>query len=708
MAVLNQPTSVRKLAAIFSADIAGYSALMSADEEATVRKLRQVREAVLPLIDRFGGRIIDLAGDGILAEFPSAVRAVESAAAVQARMESLNAEAGPAMVFRIGVNVGDVIDEGERLYGDGVNVAARLQAIAEPGGICISGKVHEEVRDRVKLTFTDMGDQELKNIARPVRAFSAVPATDDGVDRTKWDREGAPICFEDFSMDGRRRELCRGGDIIAIEPKVFDLLTYLIRHRERVVSRDELIDAVWNGRIVSDSALATCINAARVAISDSGEAQRLIKTFPRKGFRFVGAVREEKASTMDARDASPTPAVSFELPEKPSIAVLPFQNLSSDQEQEYFADGIVEDIISGLSRIRWLFVIARNSSFVYKGRAVDVKQVGRELGVRYLLEGSVRRAGDRIRISAQVIEAQSGVHLWAERYDRLYDDIFALQDEITMSVTGAIEPSLRKVEIERVKRKRPESLDAYDLVLRALPYTYSHRVEDGDIAAPLLRKALELEPNYAAAHASLAWCYHFRFRPRSDEKDRMAAIHHARAAIAAGGDDATALGIAGFVVSLDERDLVTGLGLFDRALAISNSNIFALCCSALILSFAGHFELAIERAQRALRLSPFDSLNYLSNNALVVAYLCTGRPAEAHDAARSSVQLNPRFSVCHVFLVAALMAIGRIEEAKVEVRRVLELEPTFTSRGFRKIIEFEPSAVEVLTKAWGDAGLPAG
>ncbi|MEA2760655.1 MAG: adenylate cyclase [Methylobacteriaceae bacterium] len=708
MAVLNQPASARKLAAILSADIAGYSALMSADEEGTVRKLRQVREAVLPVIERFGGRIIDLAGDGILAEFPSAVRAVESAAAVQARMATLNAETGPAMVFRIGVNVGDVIDEGERLYGDGVNVAARLQAIAEPGGICISSKVHEEVRDRVKLAFRDMGDQELKNIARPVRAFSAVPAADGRGDRTKWDRGGAPIRFEDFLLDGGRRELRRGGAIIAVEPKVFDLLAYLIRHRERVVSRDELIDAVWNGRIVSDSALATCINAARVAISDNGEAQRLIKTLPRKGFRFVGAVHEEKASTMDARDAPPTPTVSFELPEKPSIAVLPFQNLSSDQEQEYFADGIVEDIISGLSRIRWLFVIARNSSFVYKGSAVDVKQVGRELGVRYLLEGSVRRAGDRIRISAQVIEAQSGVHLWAERYDRLYDDIFALQDEITMSVTGAIEPSLRKVEIERVKRKRPESLDAYDFVLRALPYTYSHRVEDGDIAAPLLQKALELEPNYAAAHASLAWCYHFRFRPRSDEKDRIAAIHHARAAIAAGGDDATALGIAGFVVSLDERDLVTGLSLFDRALAISNSNLFALCCSALILSFAGQFELAIERAQRALRLSPFDSLNYLSNNALVVSYLCTGRSAEAHDAARASVQLNPRFSVCHLFLVAALMALGRREDAKAEVRRVLELEPTFTSKGFRRIIEFNPAVVALLTSAWEAAGLPAG
>jgi TolB-like protein/class 3 adenylate cyclase len=702
---VHQPTSARKLAAILSADIAGYGALMSADEEGTVRKLRQIREAVLPVIERFGGRIIDLAGDGILAEFPSAVRAVESAAAVQIRMRALNAESDPVMVFRIGVNVGDVIDEGERLYGDGVNVAARLQAIAEPGGICISSKVHEEVRDRIKLAFRDMGEQELKNIPRPVRVFSAVP-TADKRDRDR-DSEGqdSSIRFEEFSLDGHRRELRRGGDIVPVEPKVFDLLMYLIQHRERVVSRDELLDAVWNGRIVSDSALATCINAARMAIGDSGEAQSLIKTLPRRGFRFIGAVRGQKASATEAHDG-PTPAGIFELPAKPSIAVLPFQNLSSDPEQEYFADGIVEDIISGLSRIRWLFVIARNSSFVYKGRAVDAKQVGRELGVRYLLEGSVRRAGDRIRISAQVIEAQSGLHLWAERYDRLYDDIFALQDEITMSVTGAIEPSLRKVEIERVKRKRPENLDAYDLVLRALPYTYSHRVEDGDIAAPLLQKALELEPNYAAAHAYLGWCYHFRFRPRSDEKARLAAIHHAHAAIGAGGDDATALGIAGFVISLDERDLATGLNLFDRALAISNSNVFALCCSGLVLSFAGRFELAIERAHRAIRLSPYDPLNYLSYNALVVSYVCMGRYNEACDAARNSVRLNPRFSVCHVFLVAALMGLERIEEAKTEVRRVLELEPTFTISAFRKIIDLDGSVVAVLTAAWYEAGLP--
>jgi TolB-like protein len=410
--------------------------------------------------------------------------------------------------------------------------------------------------------------------------------------------------FEDFSLDLRRRELRREGDLLTLEPKVFDLLVFLIQNRDRVVTRDELIANVWDGRIVSESALATCINAARSAVNDSGEQQRLIRTLPRKGIRFVGDVRKQSAPLAAlSQGEAEAPA----LPDKPSIAVLPFKNLSSDPEQEYFADGVVEDIIAALSRISWLFVIARNSSFVYKDKAVDLKQVGSELGVRYVLEGSVRKSGNRIRIAAQLVEAGSGHHLWADRYDRAYSDIFDLQDEITMNVIGAIEPNLRKVEVERVKRKRPENLGAYDLVLRALPHTYSHRAEDADIAIPHLLKALELEPGYPAAHASLAWCYHFLYRLGLRPQDRARAIEHAHTALAGGADDATTLGISGFVISMDERDYANGLDLFDRALSLSNSNIFALSCSALILSFMGRFDIAMERAQHALRFSPFDS-----------------------------------------------------------------------------------------------------
>ena len=443
-------------------------------------------------------------------------------------------------------------------------------------------------------------------------------------------------------------------------------MVYLVDCRDRVVSKDDLINTVWHGRIVSESALATCINAARAALGDSGEEQRLIKTFPRKGLRFVGTVLPGTDRVTQRRRCCRS---DLALPDRPSIAVLPFQNMSSEPEQEYFADGIVTDIIAGLARIKWLFVISRNSSFIYKHRPTDIKQIGRELGVRYVLEGSIRKAGSRVRIVAQLIDAENGAHIWAERYDRQLDDIFALQDEISDKVVGAIEPNLRNAEINRVRRRRPDSLEAYDLVLRAQPFAHSHLAEDAAIAIPLLNKALEIEPDYAAAHAPLALCYHSRFsRAGLKEADRNSAIHHAHAAIASGPDDAAALGIAGFVIALDAHDRTTALKAFDRALALSNSNYFALCSSALALSWMGTTEVAIDRATRALRLSPFDPLNYLSYNALAISYLHTGQFADAHEVATRSVQLNPRFSVSRAFLVAALSRLGRLEEATDEAR----------------------------------------
>jgi TolB-like protein/Flp pilus assembly protein TadD len=509
--------------------------------------------------------------------------------------------------------------------------------------------------------------------------------------------------FENCELDGERRELRRGTGLVPIEPKAFDLLVYLLANRNRVVSKEDLLAAVWGGRIVSEAAMATCLNAARTAIEDSGEAQRLIRTFPRRGVRFVGNV-EQVDPAPKPRPVSVLPALT--LPDRASIAVRAFQNIGGDAEQEYFADGMVEDIISGLSRTRWLFVIGRNSSFVYKGQPVDAKQIGRELGVRYVLEGSVRRAGNRVRVTAQLIEAASSVNLWAERYDRPMDDIFAVQDEIAMSVIGAIEPNVRKAEIDRVRRKRPESLDAYDLVLRALPITYSHVAIDADQAIPLLAKALELEPGYPAAHACLAWCHHFRFRTWLRPEDQVAAVSHARAAIAGGTDDPTALAIAGFVISLDEHDQATALHAFDQALSLSSSNVFALSCSALVLSFMGRTETAIERAERALILSPFDSLNYLSLNALAIAYITLGRPADACEAALRSVQSNPRFSVCHLFLVAALVGLGRADEARERARKVVALDPNFSVSRFAVTVGFEPSVYVRLAEAWRAAGLP--
>ena len=415
--------------------------------------------------------------------------------------------------------------------------------------------------------------------------------------------------FENFVLDCDRRELRQGAALVPVEPKVFDFLEYLIRNRERVVSREELIATVWQGRFISDSALATCISEARSSVADRGGLQRLIKTLPRKGLRFIGTVTQENARnpSMPMSKRHPAHLVTrwhFQI----SLLLLfcRSRTLATTRTRNTSPTAFVEDVISGLSRIKWLFVIARNSSFTYKGKPIDVRQVGRELGVRYVLEGSVRKAGNTVRVSGQLIDAQTGVHLWAERFDRPYDDIFALQDDLTMRVIGAIEPSLRRVEIEPVKRKRPDSLDAYDLVLRALPYCYGHTEEDAARAVPLLEKAIEIEPEYAAAHAPLAWCYHGRYRSGRRQEDRTAALHHARAAIAFGVDDATALAVAEFILALNQHDLHTAFAVFDRALELCNSNIFALSCSALIMSFSNQTEPAIERAQRALRMSPFE------------------------------------------------------------------------------------------------------
>ena len=378
----------RRLAAILAADIAGYSALMGADEARTVRDLKGHQAVVLPMVGDFGGRIIDTAGDGILAEFPSVVNAVKCAVAIQSKMAERNAAIEPErrMQFRIGINIGDVVHDEARIYGDGINVAARLEGIADPGGICISGKVYDEIIGRIDLTCQDIGEQQLKNIARPVRAY-------------------------------------------------------------------------------------------RVRVNSAARAE----------------------------------APTLALPDKPSIAVLAFENMSGDPEQEYFADGMVDDIITGLSRIKWLFVIARNSSFTYKGKAVDVRQVGRELGVRYVLEGGVRKAGNRLRITTQLVEAETGAHLWADKFDGSLEDVFDLQDQITDRVVGIVEPSLRRSEVERSRRKHPENLGAYDLYLRALPYMVSVMPADARIAAGFLDDALKLDPNYIAAKAFRAWCHEICF-----------------------------------------------------------------------------------------------------------------------------------------------------------------------------------------------------
>ncbi|MGB7542983.1 MAG: winged helix-turn-helix domain-containing protein [Burkholderiales bacterium] len=508
--------------------------------------------------------------------------------------------------------------------------------------------------------------------------------------------------FGNFCIDLRHGKFFSNGVPMEIKTKAFDILCVLASAQGKLVTKDELMAKVWPGLVVEENNIQVHVSAIRKVLGEDRSDPIHLFTVPGRGYRLVGVQPFASGDSDEAGIAG-----ARRLPDRPSIAVLPFQNMSSDPEQEYFADGVVEDVIAGLSRIKWLFVIARNSSFVYKGRAVDMRQVGHELGVRYVLQGSIRKSGDRVRITAQLVEAHSGTQVWTERYDRLLGDIFEVQDEIAMSVIGAIEPGLRKIEVERVKRKRPEILDAYDLVLQALPFIYKLMPEGSAPAIPLLQKALELEPDYSVAHAVLAWCFHVRFsRGGLHEEDRRFAIHHAHAAVSGASDDATTLAIAAFVIWFDEHDVATAFDLFDRALALSNSNVVALCTSAVALAWTGESELAIKRAQLALKLSPFDSLNYLSYQALAGANFRLERYAEAYASARRAVESNPGFSVPYAYLTAALIRLGRDEDARATAQSMLKLDPGFTISKFSVTVGMNPEVFSAFAEAWRKAGIP--
>jgi TolB-like protein len=517
----------------------------------------------------------------------------------------------------------------------------------------------------------------------------------------------AMYTFGPFRLDAAAGTLFRGTEPVALGQRAVALLQALVEGAGAPISKDRLIERAWPGLAIEDSNLTVQIAALRRVVAEEPGGKKWIETLPRRGYRYVGpAVAQEDHSEAAAPGAQPAPALA--LPDKPSLAVLPFTNMSGDPEQEYFADGMVEDIITGLSRAKWLFVIARNSSFTYKGQPVSVSRVGRELGVRYVLEGSVRKVGQRVRITGQLVEAETGIHIWAERYDRPLGDIFALQDEITLNVVGAIQPSLREAEIERVKRKRPESLDAYDLTLRAIPHVFVAMPAEAAKAMPFLERALTIEGDYGTAHGLLAWCNEIFFVRRGyNTQNRDAAIRHARAAVAYGRDDATALALGGFIISIIEHDRATALEAFEQALAISPSSSLALFFGANASAYAGNAEPAIDWAERALRISPFDRLNYVAHQAVAVGHFLRGRYDEAVHAARRAVQSNPSLSVSHSLVAAGLAKLGRIEEAKAMAPQVLALDPSFSAAKFCAAIGLPAGLAESLTDAWSAAGLPS-
>lgn len=582
----------RRLAAILAADVVGYSRLMGEDEVGTRQRFNaHLHELIEPAIANRQGRIVKTTGDALLIEFASVVDAVQCAVEIQKGMVDRNTHEvdGRRMEFRIGVNLGDVIIEGDDIHGDGVNVAARLEGLAEPGGLCVSAKVVEEVRNKLEVSFEDMGPQTVKNIAEPVRT-----------------------------------------------------------HRVRI---------------------------------DSG------------------------VSTMDS--AKPDNGHPLPLPDKPSIAVLPFLNMSGDPEQEYFADGIAEDIITGLSRIRWFFVIARNSSFTYKGKAVDVRQVGRELGVRYVLEGSVRKSSNRIRINAQLIDAATGNHLWADKFDGELSDVFDLQDQITTCVVGSIEPSIREAEIERSRRKPPESLDAYDLYLRALPHAYEYFVEGWRQAISLVDQALELEPNYAEAHGLGAWCHWHLFLHAGCPESQEPMLAHAGAVRELRTTEAAPLAYAALALAHFAEHRKTALGMVDRALAHNGNSMHANAIGAVINVFIGQWEAAILLAEEALRLSPFDPTRYMACAAISHGKYMLDDLSGAEAGAREALQINPRHLPSLLLLATILVDIGQLEEARAVSSDILIYHPNFHIGHYG---ERTPLGVEIynsISAALRTVGLPA-
>lgn len=495
------------------------------------------------------------------------------------------------------------------------------------------------------------------------------------------------FAFGDYLLDPERRELTLRAQVVAVGPQVFDLLLHLIRNRDRVVSKDELLQAVWSGRIVSESTITSHINAVRKAVGDSGGDQRLVRTIARKGFRFVGEIeqagqaRQPVGSGVIQQAASQTAELASAPlpPDKPSITVLPFQNLSGDPEQDYFADGVVEDIIAALSRIRWLFVIARNSSFAFKGRAVDVKEIGQRLGVRYVLEGSVRKSGNRVRITGQLIDAATSAHLWAERFEGALNDIFDLQDRVAESVVGAVAPQLERAEIERAKRKPTESLDAYDYYLRGTAKLHSGTREAIEAALPLFYRAVELDPEFASAYGMAAWCHLWRKvngwmvdRPREIAEG----LRLARLAVELGRDDAVALTRAGHALGHFTGDLDGGIALIDRAMLLNPNLASAWFLGGFLRALNGEPVSALEHFEHAVRLSPLDPEIFRMQVGMALAHFFAGHFDAASAWAERAAGNLPSLLVAAAVMAASSALAGRTQDARQAMERLHALDPS--------------------------------
>jgi len=610
----------RKLTAILSADVKGYSRLMGEDEAATVRTITAYREVMTTLIQQHRGRVLDSPGDNLLAEFASVVDAVQCAVSVQKEFQARNAELPEdrRMEFRIGINLGDVIEEGDRIYGDGVNIAARLEALADPGGICISRTAFDHIESKLPLGYEFLGDQTVKNIAKPVGAYR-----------------------------------------VLMEPRVTVAGT---REEKRVGLRR------WQWAAL-----------AMVAVLVVGAAAVAIWNFYLRPSPPPAEVVSEK-----------TPGL--ELPDKPSVAVLPFVNIGGEAEQEYFSDGITEEIITTLSKVPHLFVIARNSVFTYKGKPVKVQQVGRELGVRYVLEGSVRKAGDRVRITAQLVDTATGGHLWSERYDRDLKDIFALQDEITMKILTAVRVKLTDGEQARLYDKGAVNLDSFMKVLQGIPYFYRFNKEGNIQARQMFEEAIALEPKNAGAYTLLGWTYLMEVwsgLSESPGRSMGRAAELAQKALAL--DDTLDLphSLMGNIY-LMSRQYEKAIAEEERAIALNPNGADAHAHLGMTLNYVGRPEEAIALLKKAIRLNPIPPNWYLFS--LGDAYRLTEQYEVALAAYKRVLHLNPDDIRAHTGLTATYSLAGREEEARAAAAEVLRINPKFSLEHVAKALPFKNKA----------------
>jgi len=511
--------------------------------------------------------------------------------------------------------------------------------------------------------------------------------------------QGQPFVFGPFVLNPEAGTLLRQGETVSVGHRACRLLTALLERPGEVLTKSYLIDTAWDGAAVEEGNLSVQIASLRKLLGQAPGGEDWIATIPRVGYRFVGQVESPIAGENGASE-------SKEL-SGPSIAVLPFKNLNDDPAQDYFADGLVEELIIDLSKMPGIFVIARNSTSAYKGKSVDIRDVAKALIVRYVLEGSVRKFGGRVRITGQLVEGAGGTHVWADKFEGAIEDIFELQDQLTDSIVGALEPTLRRVEIERARRKRPEVLDAYDFYLRALPHAFDNTLAENNEAIRLLNKSLGLDPNYAPAHAHAAWCHEQRFfRGGYHPDDRTAALEHARLAIEFGADNTQALSIAAFVQAIITHDFERAIRILDPALKINSNSALAFGFSALLHACNGNYQRASEDAKKSLRLSPSDPLNYHPNLALAAGCIFTGEFEKAVHYVTLITQAKPNFSVPFALLVVSHVNLDRFDLAREAARRLLEIAPDFTISGFVQADYWGPSSMQMLAAGLRKAGLP--